>query len=87
MTAQFAVLAYFLYIKARLLIVISGLAPAAAHRHDFPGTEAELRLEGLAAVGTLALLRSSMDPVMMGCRLLAVLTYTYIAKARLASEL
>ena len=66
--------------------MISGLAPATAHRYDFPGAETELRLEGLAAVGTLAFLRSSMDPMMMGCRLLAILTYTYITKARLASE-
>jgi len=63
-----------------------GLAPAAAHCHDLPGAEAELRLKGLAAVGAFPLLGPPMYPVVMSRRLLAILTHAYIAKARFAAK-
>jgi hypothetical protein len=83
---ELALLPDALDIEAGLAVVVGTLAPAAAHRDYLLRGEAELRLEGLAAVGALALLRAPVDPVMIRHLLLPVLAYPHVPKARLAGE-
>ena len=86
MQAEGAFLADVLLIEARLAVVVGVLAPAAAHGDDLLGGEAQLGLEGFTAVGALALLGTTMDPVVIGDLLLTVLSHTDVPEARLARE-
>lgn len=83
---ELAALAYFLGAEAGLAVVVGPLAPAAAHGHYFLGGETQLGLEGFGAVGTLALLRAPVDPVVVRDLLLSVLPDSDVPVARLAAK-
>lgn len=87
MTTQFTTFADLVDIEARFLIVVGGLAPAAVHRHDLFGPETELRLKGLAAIGTFTLLGPPVNPMVVGCRLLAILAQAHVVETRFARKL
>lgn len=87
MLSELAILTYLLHVKTGLPVVIGVLAPAATYRHYLLRRETKFRLKRFATVRALALLRSSVDPMMVRRLLFSVLSHSYVTKTRFAREI